>query len=317
MTAAGFEVRPGTWVASGRGVLGASEVLGSAVDGLCHGLAGAGACWGSDDIGRAFFNGDGQSGGYGASRDALLADLVDMVNVVRATGGLLIVSGRTYEVAEEASTIGSALPAGADRGAVAVGSPYVLPGVVEGFPASDPPPSGLMRMLFFVESLVGGCQWPDGNLDGLVSVAQAWRAAAYSIRLVAEDVRGHARVVTANNAGEATQSFATFADALQGGGDAGGLLWLAAACEGMAGSVENLLRQKNAARLQFRLSLEFLVATWALAMAISVVTGGGSVAAATATTQAEGLALKAFLRQVLKAVVAGAWFAGGLDAAGQ
>src|SRR3954469_8496670 len=102
------------------------------------------------------------------------------------------------------------------------------------------------------------------------AVARAGRAAAYSIRLVAEEVRGHARVVTANNAGEATAGFATFAEALQGGGDAGGLLWLAAACEGMAGSVENLIRQKNAARLQFRLSLEFLVVTWALAMAISV-----------------------------------------------
>src|SRR3954449_9176104 len=106
MTAAGFEVRPGTWVASGRGVLGASEVLGSAVDGLCHGLAGAGACWGSDDIGRAFFNGDGQSGGYGASRDALLADLADMVNVVRAPGGLLIVSGGTYWGRQRAYVVG-------------------------------------------------------------------------------------------------------------------------------------------------------------------------------------------------------------------
>jgi len=298
-------------------VIDASESLASAVDGLCHGLAGAGACWGADDIGRAFFNGDEQGAGYGAARDALLADLADMVNLVRATGGLLIVSGHTYQVAEEASTIGSALPAGAGKGAVAASSPYELPGVTEGFPESDPPPSGLTQMLFFVESLVGGCQWPDGNLDGLASVARAWRAAAHSIRLVAEEVRGHARVVTTGNAGEATRSFATFADALQGGGDAGGLSWLAAACEGTAGSVENLLRQKNAARLQFTLSLEFLVATWALAMAISAITGGGSIAAATATTRAEGLALKAFLRSVLKGVVAGAWFAGGLDAAGQ
>ena len=317
MTAAGYEARPDVWVSSGRGVVGASEVLGAAVDGLCHGLAGGGACWGSDDIGRAFFNGGEGGAGYGASRDAVLAGLADMVNVVRATGGLLIVSGHTYKVAEEASTVGSALPAGADKGAVAASSPYRLPEVTEGFPTSDPPPPGLVRMLFFVETLVGGCQWPDGSVDGLMGVARAWRAAAYSVRLVAEEVRGHARVVTSANAGEATMSFASFAEALQGGGDAGGLLWLASACEGLAGSVENLIRQKNAARLQFTLSLEFLVATWALAMAISVITGGGSIAAATATTRAEGLGLKAFLRAVVKGVGAGAWFSGGLDLAGQ
>ena len=182
---------------------------------------------------------------------------------------------------------------------------------------SDPPPSGLVPMWVFVQKMVGGCEWPDGNLDGLGSVALAWRGAAYSIRLVAEEVRGHARVVTANNAGEATEGFASFAEALHGGGDAGGLLWLAAACEGLAGSVENLIAQKNAARLQFSWSLEFLAVTWALAWAISSITLGGSVAAATATTQAEVLALRAFLRTVVKGVLAGAWFAGGLDAAGQ
>ncbi|MDN3351283.1 hypothetical protein [Actinomadura sp. DC4] len=220
-------------------------------------------------------------------------------------------------MAEEASTIGSALPEGADSGAKAASHPYSLPLVTEGFPHSDPAPSGLMAMLRFMESLVGGCEWPDGSLDGLMTMVRAWRTAAYAVRSAAEEIGGHARVVTANNAGQATQSFASFAAALQGGGDAGGLSWLATACDGLADAVQNLIRQKNAARMQFVLSLEFLLATWALAAALSLVTGGGSVAAATATTQAEGFALKAFLRSVAKAVLAGMWFSGGLDAAGQ
>jgi hypothetical protein len=101
----GFEVHPHTWTRSGRGVIEASDALASAVDRtLCPALVAAGACWGSDDIGRAFFNGDGRSPGFGKVRDALLADLADMVNLLRATGGMLIVSGRRYYEAETAST---------------------------------------------------------------------------------------------------------------------------------------------------------------------------------------------------------------------
>src|SRR5690242_6976793 len=108
-------------------MLGSGDSLASAVDALCHGLAGAGACWGSDDIGRAFFDGDDKTPGYGASRDGVLAALADMVNLLRAAGGMLIVSGHRYAVAEEASTVGSALPQGADKGALAKTNPYRLP----------------------------------------------------------------------------------------------------------------------------------------------------------------------------------------------
>lgn len=313
----GYEARPATWVSSGRGMIGTSDVLAGTIDELCYALAAAGACWGADDIGRAFFDGDGQVAGFHVSRDGLLADLADMVNLVRATGGMLIVSGRRYAVAEEASTIGAALPEGADRGAEAASEPYRLPPAAQGLPESDPPPPGLTRMKLFLESVVGGCQWPDGNLDSLVSMTKALRAAGYSVRSVADDVWADANAVTANNSGQATDEFASFADALYGGGDKGGLLWLAAACEGLADSVENLIRQKNAARMQFTLSLEFLVVTWALATALSWITGGGSTVAAMAATEAEGLALRSLLRDVAKSVLMGMWFGGGLDTAGQ
>ncbi|WP_345468590.1 hypothetical protein [Actinoallomurus oryzae] len=89
----------------------ASDALASAVDRtLCPALVAAGACWGSDDIGRAFFNGDGRSPGFGKVRDALLADLADMVNLLRATGGMLIVSGRRYYEGETASNVPPTLP---------------------------------------------------------------------------------------------------------------------------------------------------------------------------------------------------------------
>ncbi|MCW2858521.1 MAG: hypothetical protein JWP48_229 [Actinoallomurus sp.] len=313
----GYTAVPSTWVGSGHGMIDTSETLASAVDTLCHALASAGECWGADDIGRAFFNGEGKTPGFGTSRDTVLADLADMVNVVRATGGLLTVAGHTYSVAEAASNVGSALPEHADQKAVAAVDPYYLPEVSQTLAKSDPPPSEFMQILGLLEMLVGGCQWPDGSMSGLASMRDAFHAAASSVNSVAEEVGGHARTVTTDNAGEATENFASFAAALQGGGDAGGLRWLAEACQGLGDSTDFLLKQKNAARMQFTLSLAFLAATWVIALAVSWITAGSSVAGATATTEAEGFVLRTFLQGVRKAVLTGLWFGGGLDAVGQ
>ncbi|WP_345475914.1 hypothetical protein, partial [Actinoallomurus oryzae] len=149
----------------------------------------------------------------------MLAALADMVNLLRATGGMLIVSGHTYALAEDASTVGSVLPVGADRGALARARPYRLPEVTQGFARSDPEPSELRRIWAFAETLVGGCPWPDGSFEGLGVLAREWRWAAYQVRLVAGEVAGHARAVTDNNSGEARDRFKSFAEALQGGGE--------------------------------------------------------------------------------------------------
>src|SRR3569833_2506901 len=114
-----YDVHFDSWTKSGRGMAEASDKLGSAVDALCHSLAGAGAPWGSDDIGRAFFNGGDGASGFGESRDMVLADQADMVNVVRATGGTLIVAGHNFKKAENTSTNNKTLPEGADKGALA------------------------------------------------------------------------------------------------------------------------------------------------------------------------------------------------------
>jgi hypothetical protein len=314
---AGYTTVPGTWTTSGNGMIGASDRLAAAVESLCQSLAAAGECWGADEIGRAFCNGDAKTPGFAKSRDALLVDLADMVNVVRATGGLLTVAGHNYTIAEEASTVGSALPAGADQGALAAVNPYHLPSVVLDFAESDPPPSEFMQILILMETLVGGCQWPDGSMSGLTSMRDAFLIAAESVNGVADEVGAHARTVTANNSGEAAQNFATFAAALQGGGDEGGLRWLAAACKWLGDSTDFLMKQKNAARLQFELSVAFLIAVWAIALAVSWITGGGSVAGATAATEAEGFALRAFLQGIAKSVLMGMVYSGGLDAMGQ
>ena len=296
----------------------AADDLGSAVDALCFSLSGAGAPWGSDDIGRAFFNGGDGAPGFGWSRNAVLAHLADMVNLVQDTARTLIATGRNFRVAEDASTIGGSPSDGADKDASTRRKPYVLPDVTEGLVESDPPPSQCAQVWHFVETMIGGCQWPDGNMAALTSVREALTGAADAVAGVARDVDAHTRAVTANNSGETVEEFSTFAATrLQGSADQGGLLSLVSTLRGLASSVDFLMKQKNAARLQFELSMAFLGLTWAIALAISWITGGSSIAAAAATTQAEGFVLRKFLLQVAKAMLGGMWFAGGMDAAGQ
>ncbi len=317
---AGYTAVPTTWQVSGQGMIDASDRMALAVDGLCRQLGAAGACWGNDDIGRAFFNGDEQNAGFGASRDAVLVDLADMVNLVRNTGGMLSVSARNYSVAEDASTIG-AQPAGADHNALATLNPYRLPSVTAGLATSDPEPSGLVWILRLMETLVGGCEWPDGDLAGLAAMRDAFTSAAASIGAVAEEVGVHVQAVTAHNAGSATESFAAFTEALYGGGDGGGLRWLVSALTGLGDWVGGLIKEKNAARLQFELSCGFLIGMWRVAMAASEVTLGGSVAGAVSATEAEATVLRALLlriaRSVVKSVAMGAVFGAGMDTAGQ
>ncbi len=314
---AGYTAVPATWRASGQGMVGASVRLASAVDRLCRQLNAVEGCWGDDDIGRAFFNGDAKAEGFGAWRNQVLAAAADAVNLVRATGGMLSVSGRNYAVAEDASTVGGPRPAGADQGALATLDPYRLPSITAHWLKSDPEPPGHVQMLRLMECLVGGCQLPDGNLAGLAAMRDAFHAAARAIGEVATEVRRHVQVVTADNAGAAAQTFASFADALIGGADGGGLQWLSSNCDGLGDWVDTLIKEKRAARLQFNLSVTFLSSMWLAAMMISAPTGGGSITTALAVTRAEAAGLRAMIWRIVRSMAMGAVFSGGMDMAGQ
>ncbi|WP_433180110.1 protein-glutamine glutaminase family protein [Actinoallomurus sp. CA-150999] len=328
MVTTGFEAHFESWTKSGRGFGELSDSLATAVDTLVGELSGAGAAWGNDDIGQAFLKGSEGSAGFGAARDGCLAALEDAVNLVRATGGMLVVAGQQYQLAESASTVGGDIPKGADHDAVAAKDPYRRPeadfnGVAGEF---DELPGIVQQGLFFLEMLVGGCQWPDGSMDGLARMQSALSACANAVGQAAGELDDHAGAVTSLNAGEATDKFKTFAQALSGGGELGGLRFLEGTLQGLASWVEGLQAQKRAARLQFELSCAFVVITMAIGFAWSWITAGASEAAAIGASEAEGFALKTFLQriavwagqhQVLSGALVGAWFGGGMDAAGQ
>ncbi|MEV0402860.1 hypothetical protein [Actinoallomurus sp. NPDC050550] len=162
--AAGFDVEFESWARSGRGFGELSDTLATAVDTLVGDLSGAGAAWGNDDIGQAFLKGSEGSPGFGAARDGCLAALADAVNLVRATGGMLVVAGQQYQVAESASTVGGDVPKGADHDAVAAKDPYRLPKGEFDQPVGefDSLPEIVQQGLFFLEMLVGGVSGRTG-----------------------------------------------------------------------------------------------------------------------------------------------------------
>ncbi|MGI5230624.1 hypothetical protein [Actinoallomurus sp. CA-142502] len=295
----------------------ASDKLAKAVDALCDEQGQVGACWGTDQFGRAFFDGQDGATGYHEVRDRVLTELETMVNLVRATGEKLIIAGRTYRVAEEASTVGSALPAHAADKGVAAQDPYHLPSLANTLPVSDPPPSGLTWAIALLERVfemaIGGCEYPDGNVGDLARLRTAWQDAANSIIEVANDVNGHSRTVTMHNAGDTAKNYASFAAALAGAGDEGGLIWLAVVCGSIANAVDFLIRQKNAGRDQFIRSAEFVAATVIAGLFLSSILGPEAEGAAMAAVEAEAQSLRAVLLYLAKSVGTGMWFGGGLD----
>jgi hypothetical protein len=300
----------------------ASDKLASVVDTLCAEQGQVGACWGADQLGRAFFDGQDGAPGYHEVRDRVLAELETMVNLVRATGGNLIIAGHTYRVAEEANTVGSVLPAhAADKGVAAQKERYQLPSVAHTLAVSDPPPSGLAWAIALLERVIemalGGCEFPDGNVGQLERLRTAWHDAANSIIEVADDVNGHSRTVTMNNAGDTAKKYASFAAALAGGGDEGGLIWLAVVCGSVANAVDFLIRQKNAGRDQFIRSAEFVAATIIAGLFLSAIFGPEAEGAAMAAVEAEAQSLSAILLYLAKSVGTGMWFGGGLDVIAQ
>jgi hypothetical protein len=297
-----------TWISRGHEVIQASDTLAGAVNTLCVSLGEAGACWGKDDIGEQFLNGDGSKPGFGKSRDDVLTALAEMVNLLRYAGAAMIGTGRLFKATEQANTIGAPPPARPSLPAI---SKYKLPSVASHLVQSDPPPGEFVQILDLLEKLVAGCEWPDGSMSGLSSMRTALLTAAKAVTAVTSDVEKHCRAVDAESAGEAATQFASFAAKLCG--NDGGLAFLATACKGLAGSVQILIEQKNAARMQFSLSLAFLLVSFVAAQALAVVTFGGSEAAFAVEAEAEGFALRALLQAVARAVAEGVWYAGGMD----
>ena len=200
--------------------------------------AAAGDAWGDDDLGLTFFNGEGKTPGFGKARDRALSDLRDAVNILRWTGAALVASGRNYAAAEQASTVSGA-PVAAVQGTAP--SLYELPVVTKKLVECEPPPDAWREILRLMEMLVGGCEWPRGNIAHIKEMRDAFVDMANLIDDCLSALLDQIKAVTRSNAGLAAGEFASFAPRLSG--RTGMMEQLAAECRGLAKFCDTLARQ--------------------------------------------------------------------------
>ena len=302
-----------TWGAAGQSFGVASQALGRAADRLCNELTAAGPAWGSDELGRAFFDGGQGKPGFGTSRNQVLPLIGDMVNVLAGSGVALAAARAVYLDAEQANAeLAGRRAAKWVRVPSAGGSSYHLPPFTGGVVVNDPPPGALEWMMNLVASLVLGCEWPDGSIGRLEQISGALTGMATAMGPVIQDVRTASGQVTGSNYGDGPRNFAAFSVVV-----VQGLEELQQACKGLAASVDNLIAQKKAAWIQLTASMVFLVASFFVAQALAVWTLGSSEADFFAAAEAEGWTLRMFLRLLAKGVLEGLWYGAGMDAVGQ
>jgi hypothetical protein len=307
VTSAGFVAVPATWGAAGRDVERAAASLAGVTTRLCEALAGSWGAWGNDEIGEAFCNGADGKPGFGHAADSLLTALAQAVNLLAQAGWGMRVSGVVFagSDAHVAATLGARSAAAARVPQPAV---YRLPAVSRRLVAGDPPPPEWEFLLQLLARLVAGCQYPDGNFGSLATIESELTTAASVISEVAGSLRQAAASVTSVNAGNAADTFGSFAKGL-----VAGLEWLAGQCTALASSAENLLRQKQAARIEFWASLVFLAVMFAAAQALAFFSFGASEAGFLAAVTGQGVGLRAMLMFVLRMVIEGIAFAAGDD----
>ncbi|GAA3845434.1 hypothetical protein GCM10022226_80830 [Sphaerisporangium flaviroseum] len=274
--------------------------------------------FGSDELGRAAYNGDAHAGspGFAAMRDSAIHDLSLAVNLLRGMGHALVTSGERYQRAEQtvldgiAPLHGQTLPAPHDSGPAAPFTVYRPPAAAGNLPTSTPPPSLWMRALWLLQSVGIGCAWPDGDGDGLERLRDTARAMRAVIGPVADDVAQHAGRVAGSGSGPATHAFTRTARHVHG--EHGVLFQLAGHCETLALHCQRSADAVRASQRQCIASALFVILLAASASTL----GAWAQGLALTFIRLEGMALRVALRVIREAAL-GAAFSGGLDTIGR
>jgi hypothetical protein len=301
-----FAVVPEAWVSTGKGLGELVDELAVGVDAFCWELSGH--PFGSDDLGRALFEGDADAYGFVQRRDDLLTDLAAAVNLVAGMGARLVGAGGRY--VETDGTIVDELgvqrrPSFPPQFPVSLRE-YRLPAPAGRLPSTVPAPGFVRQAMWILEAVGLGCPWPDGDIGGVRALRDATVTMGRVLDQVAEGIAGQARRVTESGFGDATQAFGSAAAVVHG---PGGLLEdLKRRCEQLAAYCQSGADAIAKARWHFLASAMFVLA---LTYAASVF-GPLLEAAVAPLIRLEGVALRIVLRMIRDAAM-GAAYSGGLD----
>ncbi|GLY86247.1 hypothetical protein [Actinoallomurus iriomotensis] len=308
MTAStGFDVAPELWVRAGRGVDETSSRLADGVDAFCRAVGGQ--PFGSDDLGRALFE------GFVRRRDGLLKDLPAAVNLLRGMGAGLVDAGGWYITAdgtivdELGGRPGAVPPPGLPPGT----GVYRLQPVPDGLPSTISPPDIWLRASWFFETAGLGFAWPDGDVGGVGALRDAATTMAAVVDEVACLVADHSCRVSGSGSGAATDAFDKAARVVHGEG--GLLADLKQRCEELAAYCRKGIDAIIKAQWHFVASAVFVVGLMVAVSMLGPLVETGLIAAL-GLIRREGEALRIILRLLIKAVfeaAVGAVFSGGLD----
>ncbi|GAA0320386.1 hypothetical protein GCM10010151_07600 [Actinoallomurus spadix] len=302
------------WAVAGRGVQEAADLLAHGphgADAFCRGVGGE-RWFGTDDLGRALFEGDRPHGhpGFVGLRDALLTELEPAVNRLRLMAAALAGAGEHYHTTEQALAgelrrlLGARPPGTRSPGRARPPEPYRLPHPSDGLPASAPPPDAWVRAETVLGWLGVPCQWPSGDPDGLRRLG----AAAESLKKVIEDVAAQvvheAGRITSSGHGPATELVGRVARAVS----RNELPSLMKRCDDLARYCRHSASAVVRARWECCVTAAFVMAVMALAVPL----GGWAEGLAASMIKLRGSALRLALLMIKDAVL-GMLFTGGTD----
>ncbi|GAA4483300.1 hypothetical protein GCM10023191_004660 [Actinoallomurus oryzae] len=296
---------------AGKGIAEVSEDLGDGLDAFCRAMATR--PFGSDDLGRALFEGDGRNPGFVGRRDGLLRDLAAAVNLLEGIGAGLVDAGGRYAEADGAilDDLGvRPTPRPPSPGTSAYPREYRLPEVAEDSPSTVREPSFVRQTAWFFEAVGLGCAWPDGDLHGVEALRDAATTMAHVVHQTAVDVGAHAGRVTGSGTGAATDAFGSAVRVVHG--EHGLLEDVAHRCERLAAYCQTAVDAIVKARWHFAASAAFVLGL----VAAASVLGPLSEAALARLIQLEGIGLAIVLRIIREAAL-GMAFSGGLDVVDQ
>ncbi|TDC97230.1 hypothetical protein E1292_37380 [Nonomuraea deserti] len=307
MLETGFSAK--LWTGAGGGVQDAAHALRVGVDEFCDAMSAR--PFGSDDLGRALYEGDParKAPGFVGLRDALLANLVGTVNLLQGMGAGMVNAGTVYHSANGATMDaleGRPSPRPSSSAALAEIEEYRP--VIEGgrLPSTIQPPSFVQQAAWFLETMGCGCAYPDGDIGQVNVLREAALAIGRVVDRVAEEVDQHGGRVIASGHGSGTDEFKKAVKMLSG--EKGLLEELKRQSDELADYCQTGMDAIAKAQWHYWVAAAFVVTLLYVATVINPLLS----AAVARIIRLEGIALQITLRIIREAVL-GMAFAGGLN----
>ncbi|WP_443156293.1 sugar transferase [Nonomuraea sp. KM88] len=297
------------WMGAGGGVQDAVRDLRIGVDEFCDAMGER--PFGSDDLGRALYEGDRarKAPGFVGLRDALLENLVGTVNLLQGMGAGMVNVGIVYCGANSATMDvltgrrSSQSPPSAALEEIEEYRPAIEGGRL---PSTVPPPGFVQQAAWFLQAMGFGCAYPDGDIGKVNVLREAALRIGRVVERVAEEVDEHAGRVITSGDGPNTDEFKKAVKMLTG--EKRLLEELKRQSDELAEYCRTGMDAISKAQWHYWVAAAYVVTLVYVAIVINPYLN----AAAARAIRLEGMALQITLRIIREAVL-GMAFAGGLN----